>query len=130
MMQTQAAQAAHADVRAHSEHDWSNADDETLISGMLKKDDFAWLEFLGRIDRLTTERIQRVVRRRCRMLCSTDFVDDIKCAIHAVVDNDKMRALRAFDSRHGTLAAWVCRLADQLTMRRLHELTTLSDEEE
>jgi hypothetical protein len=129
-MQTQAAQAAHADARAHSEIDWPNADDETLVRGMLKKDDFAWLEFLGRIDLLVTERIQRAVRRRSRMLCSTDFVDDIKAGIHAFVDRDKMRALRGFDSRHGTLAAWVCRLADQLTMRRLHELTTLDEEEE
>jgi hypothetical protein len=129
-MQTQAAQAAPAYARAHSEINWSTADDDTLIRGMLEKDDFAWLEFLGRIDRLVNERIQRAVRRRSRMLCSTDFIDDIKCAIHTFVDQDKMRALRGFDSRHGTLAAWVCRLADQLTMRRMHELTTLDEGEE
>ncbi|HXF35166.1 MAG TPA: hypothetical protein VN603_11400 [Candidatus Acidoferrales bacterium] len=128
-MHTQAAEAARADAPACPKIDWSHADDDTLVRGLLKKDDFAGLELLYRIDALTTERIQKAIRRRSRMLCSTDLVDDIQSDVAAFVEGDNMRPLRAFDARHGTLASWLCRVADQMTMRRLQMMVMLDDEE-
>jgi hypothetical protein len=130
-MQTQAADAARANAPAHRSKDyWTLVDDDTLLRGILKKNDGARLELLYRIDALTTERIERAIRRRSRILCSARFVDDIQSDLADFVESDNGRPLRAFDARHGSLAEWLCRVADQMTMRRLQMLVTPNDEEE
>jgi hypothetical protein len=97
---------------------------------MLAKDDFAWLEFLGRFDDLFTKRIKLRIGRWSATLHSTDLVDDIKGDIHSFLQAEgTMRPVRAFDARHGTLSAWLTRIADHATMRRLHALTSLDDDE-
>ena len=95
---------------------------------MLTKNDFAWMEFLRRFDTLLTQRIQLRMARFNPTLRSTDLVAEIKEAIHGTIeDGGQMRPLRGFDARHGTLSAWLVRIADHATMTRLHELTSLDD---
>src|SRR5438876_824918 len=63
-MQGQAAQAARASAPVRSEIDWSKADDDTLVRGLLKRRDFAWLAFLGRVDEIVKERVALTASRR------------------------------------------------------------------
>jgi hypothetical protein len=130
-MHEQAVNAAGANASARPEIkiDWRYTDEQALIRGMLDKDDFAWLEFLGRFDALLTARIRLRMARFHPTLRSTDLIDEIKGDIHdRLQDGGTMRPLRGFDSRHGTLSVWLCRIADHATMRRLHTLTSLDDE--
>lgn len=127
-MHEQAAVAAGAKASARSQTDWRYADETTLIKAMLTKNDPAWLEFLRRFDTLLTERIQMRMARFNPTLRSTDLVTQIKEAIHDTLeDGGQMRPLRGFDARHGTLSAWLVRIADHATMTRLHELTNLDE---
>ena len=54
-MQTQAAEAARADAPTRSNDDWSTADDDTLVRGILKRNEHACLELLYRIEALTKQ---------------------------------------------------------------------------
>ena len=73
--------------------------------------------------------MEHAASRRSGLAYSADFVDGIADDIHCYLDAHKMRALRRFNSRRGTLAAWLGRLADQLTIRRMQELTLPLDRE-
>jgi hypothetical protein len=129
-MQEQAANAARTDAPARPEIDWSFADEDTLIRGMIRKEDPAWLEFMKRFDLLISTRVERVLVRRGHRLPWTDLVDTVHGDVTDYLYGNKlerMEPLRGFDSRHGTLATWVGRLAEQLTMKRLAELTTPRD---
>jgi hypothetical protein len=129
-MREQAAPAAGANASARHPIDWRYADEQTLIRGMLDKDEFAWLEFLGRFDELFTKRIKMRIGRWSATLRSTDLVEEIKGDIHNILQAEgTMRPLRAFDARHGTLSSWLSRIADHATMRRLHAMTSLDDED-
>ena len=127
-MQEQAAKAARTDAPACPEFNWKFADEDTLIRGMIKKEDGAWLEFMGRFDLLITTRVERILVKRSHRRPWTDLIatvhEDVTDYLYCV----KMEPLRAFDPRHGTLAAWVSRIADQLTMKRLAELTVPRDD--
>ena len=122
-MQEQAAKAARTDAPARPEFNWSFTDEDTLIRGMIKKEDGAWLEFMCRFDSLITMRVERILAKRGHRLPWTDLVAMIHEDVTDYLYGIKMEPLRAFDPRHGTLAAWVARIADQLTMKRLAELT-------
>ena len=127
-MNEQAAVAAGAKAPARPQNDFRHTDEQTLIKAMLTKNDFAWLEFLRRFDTLLTERIQLRMARFNPTLRSTDLVAEIKEAIHGTIeDGGQMRPLRGFDARHGTMSAWLVRIADHATMTRLNELTSLDD---
>jgi hypothetical protein len=126
-MQEQAANAARADAPARPEIDWSFADEDTLIRGMIRDEDAAWLEFMSRFDLLITTRVERVLVKRGHRLPWTDLVDTVHGDVTDFLHGLKMEPLRGFDPRHGTLAAWVGRIADQLTGKRLAELTTPRD---
>ena len=122
-MQEQAASAAGANASARSRKYWAFADEETLVRGMLTEQDPAWLEFMSRFDSLITARVERVLVRRGHRLPWTDLVTRIHGDLTAYLEGVHMEPLRGFDPRHGTLANWVGRLADQLTVMRLDELT-------
>lgn len=129
-MREKAADAAGANAPARPQIDWRYADEQTLIRGMLDKDEFAWLEFLGRFDELFTKRIKMRIGRWSATLRSTDLVEEIKGDIHNILQAEgTMRPLRAFDARHGTLSSWLSRIADHATMRRLHAMTSLDDDD-
>jgi hypothetical protein len=129
-MREQTAEAVSAKAPVGVEIDWSKADDHALVGGMLADDEGAWLEFLGRFDELVTKRIGVTLGRWSRMLRTTDMIETIKSEIHAYLVSCNMRPLRAFDSRHGTLAAWVSKVAHQSAMRRLQALTNITDDDE
>ena len=122
-MQEQAANAARDGASARSRNYWAFADEDTLVRGMLRKQNAAWLEFMSRFDSLITARAERVLVRRGNRLPWTDLVAQIHQDVTNYLDGSKMEPLRGFDPRHGTLAGWVGRLADQLTAKRLDELT-------
>lgn len=120
-------QDAHA-LRANASHcaatsDWSNADDRKLVDGMLANNESAWLEFLGRHDELLTQQIGAALAKCSRALRTADLITDIKGDVEGYLSDDGMRALRGFDPRHGSLSAWVTRIAVQSTLRRVHTLT-------
>ena len=129
-MREQTAQAVPAKAPVRVEIDWSKADDHALVGGMLADDDWAWLEFLGRFDELITRRIEATLGRWSRMLRTADMISTIKSEIHAYLTTNKMKPLRAFDPRHGTLAAWLTKVAHQSAMRRLQALTNVTDDDE
>jgi hypothetical protein len=129
-MNQQAATAARVDATACPKVDWRSADEQTLIRGVISGDDWAWLELTNRFESLLKARIKFRMSKVHPTLQSADLIEQIVCDIEETLrDGGKMRPLRAFDARHGSLSVWLCRLADHATMRRLLDVTTLDDGE-
>jgi hypothetical protein len=129
-MERHAAHAARAKARVRVEIDWDNADDHALVGGMLANDERAWLAFLGRFDELLTKRVESTIGQWSRMLGTTDMIEHVKGDVVGHLVSNRMKPLRGFDPRHGTLANWLSRIAHASAMRRLQSLTNVPDDEE
>jgi hypothetical protein len=128
-MQGRTACAVRAKAPIRTETQWGAADDHALVNGMLANDDGAWLEFLGRFDEQLTQCIGSTIDGWSRMLRTRDLVEAVKNDVHAYLTRGDMRPLRAFDLQHGTLAAWLSRLAQAHAIRRLQLLTSIVDDD-
>jgi hypothetical protein len=102
-----------------SQTDWGQTYDAGLIAALLANDVLALWEFLLRFDSLLTDQITNTFRTRIRTMPSKEFVSDVRKDISDFLWKDNARALRAFDARRGRLGAWLGRLADKRTVRRL-----------
>ena len=128
-MNKHAATAARVDAPACPKVDWKVADEQALIRGVITGDDWAWLELTRRCESLLTARITFRMSKVHPTLQSADLVEQIMSDIEETLrDGGKMRPLRAFDVRHGSLSVWLCRIADHASMRRLLDVTTLDDD--
>src|SRR4051794_27919295 len=102
-MQEQAANAARTDAPARSEIDWSFADEDTLIRGMIRDEDAAWLEFMSRFDLLITTRVERVLAKRGHRLPWTDLVDTVHGDVTDFLHTASIRATARW--RRGSAAS-------------------------
>jgi hypothetical protein len=128
-MQTTKGRASRATKPICVESDWTQANDAALVAGMLARSDHAWLEFFARFKGIIADVICSTMRRVTTALCTSELTDTIAASVETYLTADKMRALRAFNSRRGALSAWLTRIAEQSTLRHLDELTSLDDED-
>ncbi len=107
--------------------DWSEADEATLLQGVVKKDRRAWAEFLRRFKPAIDKRLKYIVGRCWRQFRSSDMLDDIKGEFFLSLVDNNMAKLRAYDSAKGTLVAWLSRLAKHAALNHIDTLTRRTD---
>lgn len=127
-MRQQAARVERAKAPVRVETDWASASDQTLVGGMVADEDGAWLEFMTRFDGLMQQRIEATLARWNLRLVAGAIVEDVIIQIHGCLTDHEHALLRAFNPSRGTLAAWLSRLAQQMTMRHLQALVSVEDE--
>jgi hypothetical protein len=126
-MQRAAARAQRATKPIRALSDWTHADDDTLVAGLLARNEYAQLEFLDRFEVLIEERIATTIRRCNEALCTPKRIEKIAASAESLVTDNRDR-LRAFNSRRGTLAEWVGRVAERAALVHLDDLTHPEEE--
>lgn len=105
---------------AYDPTQWS---DETLLEGMLRRDDGSWKEFHRRFDRLVYRCIYRVTSRFAGIVASED-VHEIHAQFLLALTRRDMHKLRAFDEQRGSkLASWIGMLATNAAWDHLRAMT-------
>ena len=127
-MREESARARRADASIRSSVDWSKADEAALVAGLLARNDFAQLEFIRRYEKLIDDRVAATIRRASGGLCTSETIEEIASAVETRVTSNR-QTLRMFDPKRGTFADWLGRIAAQTTMARLHELTSLDEDD-
>ena len=128
-MREESARARRANASIRSMSDWATADDAALVAGLVAKNDFAKLEFVSRFGKLIDDRVATTIRRVSGDLCMRETIEEIAMDVEMRVTS-KRQTLRTFDPKRGTFADWVGRIAEQVTMARLHELTSLDSDDD
>lgn len=124
-MRQHAARVERAKGHVRVETDWMNADDRTLVAGMIADENSAWLAFMTRFDGLMQQRIEATLARWDLRILVGGIVPEVVSEIHGCLIDDEHSLLRSFNPSRGTLATWLSRLAQQMTMRYLQALVTV-----
>ena len=103
--------------------DWTKADEPTLVTGALARNESAWLELLRRYDATINKRVKFVVSRCWRSFRSSDTFDDIKAEVYLALTTNNMGRLRAFDPKLGNLTKWISMIAQHAALNHLQKLT-------
>jgi hypothetical protein len=129
-MRRATARASRATKLIRAQTRWRSAGDASLVAGMLAKDKRAWLEFLRRYEEPIIRWVKASIRRFSDELCMPRQVEKIATSVESFLRRDRMRALRTFDRRRGSLTAWVKRMAEQATLLHLEDLTLVLDSDD
>jgi hypothetical protein len=109
--------------------DWSNADEITLVRGMLSEPsgrgwpssrDYAYFEFTRRYEAAMNQKIRWVLSKCPRTLRASDMIDDIKSDAYTALLTNDMARLRQFDANKGTLRAWILRITQQCAWKHIN----------
>jgi hypothetical protein len=109
--------------------DWSEADETTLVRGMLAEPsgrgwpssrDYAYLEFTSRYEAAINQKIRWVMSKCPPLWRANDMIDDIKGDTYEALLTNEMARLRQFDANKGTLRAWILRIAQQTAWKHIN----------
>ena len=122
-MKTKQARTSRAKSSVRSRSDWGGADNAALVAGLVAQNTFAQLEFIRRFGDVIEERVAATVRRFSDALRTPEMIEELVQAVACTMTMDRAM-MRSFDPERGVLADWVARVAKQVTLRHMDELTS------